>query len=250
MPQSPSSAIAPIVHVNALTKRFGRVQALDGVSFGIRAGQVLGLIGPNGAGKTTLLECIAGVLPADAGSVVGDGGVPLDAEARRALLFYVPDAIAPWPSQTVGWAIDFVTRYLPGRPEAVAGIVRALALDSLLGTRIGALSKGERKRALLAMGLVTARPVLLVDEPFDGLDLRQTRQAAELLRSEAASGRALVLSIHQIADAARLCDRFVLLAAGRVRGEGTLDELAGPGATGPRDADRASALEEAFLALA
>jgi ABC-type multidrug transport system ATPase subunit len=247
MPESFPRAAAPLLQVTGLTRRFGRVRALDGVSFGIRAGEVLGVIGPNGAGKTTLLECVAGLQPAEAGAVARDGAA-LDLAARRALLFYVPDAIVPWPSQTVGWAIDFVAGYLSGRSER-AGIVSALALEPLLGTRIGALSKGERKRALLAMGLVTTRPVLLVDEPFDGLDLRQTRQAADLLQAEAARGRALVLSIHQIAAAARLCDRFVLLAAGRVRGEGTNDELAGRHATGERDADRASALEEAFLAL-
>jgi ABC-type multidrug transport system ATPase subunit len=111
----------------------------------------------------------------------------------------------------------------------------------LLDSRIGELSKGQRKRALLAIGLVTPHPVLLADEPFDGLDLRQTREVAQTLRDHSATGRTLVLSIHQIADAARVCDRFVLLSGGVTRGEGTLDELSA--LAGAHD------LEEIFLAL-
>jgi ABC-2 type transport system ATP-binding protein len=110
------------------------------------------------------------------------------------------------------------------------------------------LSKGQRKRALLAMSLLTPQPVLLADEPFDGLDLRQTREVADALRAQVAGGRTLVLSIHQIADAARICDRFVLLSGGRVRGEGTLAELSAMAAArgaAPHDQD----LEEVFLAL-
>src|SRR5206468_3716945 len=92
-------------------------------------------------------------------------------------------------------------------------------------SRIGELSKGQRKRALLAIGLLTPQPILLADEPFDGLDLRQSRDVARTLRAHAAAGRTMVLSIHQIADAARVCDRFVLLSGGRVRGEGSLGDL-------------------------
>src|SRR5262249_26474516 len=93
---------------------------------------------------------------------------------------------------------------------------------------IGTLSKGQRKRAVLAIGLLTPHPVLMIDEPFDGLDLRQTREVGAALRDHAASGRTQFLSIHQISDAARVCDRFVLLSGGgRVKGEGTISELAG-----------------------
>ena len=92
--------------VDHLTKTYGRLTALADVSLTIRDGEVLGLIGPNGAGKTTLFECIAGVLPHDAGTVAADDG-PLGTRARASRIFYLPDAIAPWPSQTVRWALDF-----------------------------------------------------------------------------------------------------------------------------------------------
>jgi ABC-2 type transport system ATP-binding protein len=109
---------------------------------------------------------------------------------------------------------------------------------------VGALSKGYRRRLLLALGLLAPQPLLVMDEPFDGLDLRQTREAMALLRRVAEGGRALLLSIHQLTDAERVCDRFVLLAGGRIRGEGTLPELrAAVGLS-------AGGLEEVFLALA
>jgi ABC-2 type transport system ATP-binding protein len=116
------------------------------------------------------------------------------------------------------------------------------------------LSKGQRKRTLLAIGLLTSRQVVLADEPFDGLDLRQTREVGAALRSFARDGRTLVLSIHQIGDAARVCDRFVLLSGGTIRGEGTLDELtalaeARVGALGTLGTGTLGTLEEAFLAL-
>jgi ABC-2 type transport system ATP-binding protein len=121
-------------------------------------------------------------------------------------------------------------------------VIARLELEPLLDSAIGTLSKGQRKRALLGIGLLTPQPILLADEPFDGLDLRQTREVAQTLRHYAAAGRTMLLSIHQIGDAARVCDRFVLLSGGRTRGEGTLDELSALAACRGN-------LEEIFLAL-
>jgi len=240
-----------LLQATNLTKRYGRLTALNDVSFSVREGEVLGLIGPNGSGKTTLFECLGGVLPLDGGTVSQDGR-PLTANRRASTLFYLPDGIAPWPSQSVRWALDFVQQFFesashratPSRDE----VIRQLELEPILDAAIGTLSKGQRKRALLAIGLLIPRPILLADEPFDGLDLRQSREVARILRAQAAGGRTLFLSIHQIGDAARVCDRFVLLSGGRVCGEGTLTELsalaAARGATTAGDD-----LEEVFLAL-
>ena len=245
-----------MLRVSGLSKSYGHRLALDGVTFSIRAGEVLGLIGPNGAGKTTLFECLAGVLPPTAG-VLLQGDRVVDSDERKTLLFYLPDAIAPWPSQSVRWALDYTIGFFGGQAELRDEVVDTLALEPLLAAPIGTLSKGERKRALLAIGLLTPQPFLLVDEPFDGLDLKQSREVGAALRSHAARGRTLVLSIHQIAEAARLCDRFVLLSGGRVAAEGTLTELDALAAErrpsqgrvhGP-SRDQAAELEEAFLAL-
>lgn len=224
------------LRVSGLSKHYGPVRALDAVSFDVHRGEVLGLIGPNGSGKTTLFECIGGVLPRDAGTI--DTQLPL---------FYLPDAIAPWPAQTVAWALGFVDGYFGASAGLRDTVIDALSLSPLLNKRIGELSKGQRKRALLAFGLLSARPILLADEPFEGLDLRQTRDMADVLRRFAREGRTLVLSIHQIGDAARVCDRFVLLSGGTVRGAGTLAEVIAR--AGTRGAGNSGSLEEAFLAL-
>jgi ABC-2 type transport system ATP-binding protein len=236
-----------LFHVDGLSKRFGRLAALSDVGFRVLRGEVLGLIGPNGAGKSTLFECLAGVLPADSGAVRVKGH-PVTTRERSSLLFYIPDGIAPWPAQSVDWMLDFAIGFFHGREQLRAEIVEALGLERFLCQPIGTLSKGQRKRALLALGLLTPQPALLIDEPFDGLDLRQAREVAAVLRAHAAAGRTLFLSIHQIADAARFCDRFVLLSNGRVCAEGTVPELASLAAerrasTPPHD------LEEVFLAL-
>jgi ABC-2 type transport system ATP-binding protein len=183
----------------------------------------------------------------------------VDARQRKTILFYVPDAIAPWPSQTLRWALDFTIGFFGGRGALRDEVVQSLGLGPLLAAPIGTLSKGELKRALLAIGLLSPQPFLLVDEPFDGLDLRQSRELAATLRAHAARGRTLLLSIHQIAEAARLCDRFVLLSGGRVRAEGTLAQLEAeaeargyrrtPAPDAATEARRAD-LEEVFLALA
>ncbi len=248
-----------MLHVEHLTKRYGHLAALSEVSFSIHRGEILGLIGPNGSGKTTLFECLGGVLPADSGAIFravnGANGrtQALTQAERTATVFYLPDGIAPWPAETVRWALDFTEGFFGGalaaddaRPPS-ADVVSRFELEPLLDSRIGTLSKGQRKRALLAIGLLTPQPILLADEPFDGLDLRQTREVAQTLRHYAAAGRTMLLSIHQIADAARVCDRFVLLSGGRTRGEGTLDDLSRLAAA--RGAANTTNLEEIFLAL-
>jgi len=229
-----------------LTKRYGRLTALSDVSFSVRPGEVLGLIGPNGSGKTTLFECLGGVLPLDAGSLVRDGR-PMTGRERTATLFYLPDAIVPWPAQPVRWALDFTLGFLNGRAHLRDEVVQRLDITPLLDSTIGSLSKGQRKRALLAIGLLMPQPVLLADEPFDGLDLRQSRDVAAALRSYASGGRTMILSIHQLTDAARVCDRFVLLSGGAIRGEGTLDQLSALATA--RGGAATSDLEEVFLAL-
>ncbi|MFN7979014.1 MAG: ABC transporter ATP-binding protein [Vicinamibacterales bacterium] len=215
----------PVVAVEGLTKRYGAFTALDGVGFSVRRGEVLGLIGPNGAGKTTLLECLAGVRPFDAGTIRIDDE-PVAPGTPDGRLFYLPDGIAPWRAERVSWVLDYAVGFFGGSAAARQAVVDDLQLTPLLGSRIGTLSKGQRKRVLLAVGLVVPHPVLLCDEPFDGLDLRQTRDVGAVLRRAAERGRTLFLSIHQISDAARVCDRFVLLSGGRTVGEGTADELA------------------------
>jgi ABC-2 type transport system ATP-binding protein len=229
--------------VHGIVKIFGDQPVLTDVSFEVVSGEILGLIGPNGAGKTTLLECVAGLLSTDAGEVRWRGS-SLPPGRRKERLFYVPEFILPYPDQTAGEVLRFFREAYRQPPSRLDQVVRALGMDSALGKPVGTLSKGYRRRFLLALGLLAPRPVLLMDEPFDGFDLRQTREVMSLLRQEAVVGRTLVLSIHQLADAQRVCDRLVLLSDGRVMGVGTLAELAAAAGL-PIGSD----LEEVFLAL-
>ena len=223
-----------MLSVRGIQKRFGRRVVLEDVSFSVRPGEILGLIGPNGAGKTTLFECLAGLLPIDSGAVT-----PAD---RKPILYYVPDGIRPWPDQTLQWTTEFFERLFRRPAGTAAGIVESLGLATLANSPLGWLSKGELKRALLALGLLTPQPILMLDEPFDGLDLRQMREAMALFRKESRAGRTLFLSVHELGHAAQVCDRLVLLSAGRVAGVGTLDELRAR-------AGIAGGIEEVFLAL-
>src|SRR5690348_3842772 len=102
-----------LFEVHGLSKKFGTIAALSDVSFHVRSGEVLGLLGPNGAGKSTLFQCLAGVLPAESGTV-RSGGTSIPVERRSSLLFFVPDGIAPWPAQPVAWALDFAIGFFEG----------------------------------------------------------------------------------------------------------------------------------------
>ena len=233
-----------LMAVCGIHKAFGDQRALADVSFEVFTGEILGVIGPNGAGKTTLLECIAGLLPIDAGEVRWRGA-PLTPAERKQRLFYVPESISPYPDQRSAEVLRFFSEANRQPPRRLDELVGALSLEPALAKPVGALSKGYRRRLLLALGLLAPRSMLLMDEPFDGFDLRQTREVMGLLRDEALHGRTLVLSIHQLGDARRICDRLVLLSAGRVVGTGTEAELVAF-ARLPMGSD----LEEVFLALA
>lgn len=230
------------IRVVDLAKRYGELWALREASFSLHPGEIVGLIGPNGSGKTTLLETVAGLLPSDRGRVELDGRV-LGIHDRKNVLFYLPDSVRPWPDQRVGWVLRMVEGLFGQAPGRAAKVIERLGLGPLVGARLGTLSKGEHRRAMLAIGLITPQPVLLLDEPFDGLDLRQTREVMAILREHAADGRSLLLSIHQLIDAGRVADRLVLLSAGAVVSEGTLHEL--------RDVAQLpdGSVEEVFLAL-
>jgi ABC-2 type transport system ATP-binding protein len=231
-----------LCRVEGITKQFGNRRVLDDVGFSVHSSEVLGLIGPNGAGKTTLLECMAGLMPADSGRVRFQQQV-IPPTRRKEKLFYLPDAIFPWAQHSVSWALNFFQQLYPQSKTTIAALLVPLRLAELMKARIGSLSKGERKRLLLGLGLLTSHELLLLDEPFDGLDLRQTREVMTLLKDHAHGGRTLMLSIHQLVDAGRVCDRLVLLSAGKTAGEGTLAELRAQAGV-PE-----GGVEEIFLAL-
>jgi len=229
--------------VDSLSRRFGAVQALDGVSFAVEPGEVVGLIGPNGAGKSTLLACAAGLDVADSGTILVDGA-PFDHLARRGICFFLQDSIRPFERQNGVFVLDFARKLFGASEEWRDDIGPALGIAPFVHQRIGEMSKGQRKRVLLALALLVPRPFTLIDEPFDGLDPRQARAFGDLVRARAAIGRAFVLSVHAMSDATRTCDRHVLLHDGRVLASGSLSALRTAASLG-----ESATLEDVFLAL-
>jgi ABC-2 type transport system ATP-binding protein len=217
-------ASSPFLGVHSITKQYADQVVLADVSFDFEVGQIIGIIGPNGAGKTTLLEAVAGILPIDHGDVRWHGR-PLAPSGRRDAMFYLPDGVRPYQDQPVTRVLSFFADVYRRSADEVTDAIRSVGLTPVLHKRVHSLSKGYGRRLILALGLLTPQPLLLMDEPFDGFDLRQVREMVGVLRAEAAKGRTLVLAIHQLMDAERICDRFILLADGRVRGMGTLNDL-------------------------
>jgi ABC-2 type transport system ATP-binding protein len=232
----------PIMLVDSVTKLYGDQLVLDNVGFSVSSGEIMGLIGPNGAGKTTLLEAVAGLLPVNSGQVTFRAS-PLRIQQRRDAIFYLPDGVRPYGDQVVEQVLEFLAGVYRRSANEVCEIVSTVGLRPVLVKRVHALSKGFNRRLLIALGFLTRHPILLMDEPFDGFDLRQSREMMGVLQRVAAGGRTLLLSIHQLRDAEQVCDRFALLAGGRIRGMGTLEELR------VRIGRPAADLEDVFLAL-
>jgi len=231
-----------LLRVAAIKKQYADHVALADVAFDIQAGEVIGIIGPNGAGKTTLLEALAGILPAETSDVQWLGK-PLPPSRRREAMFYLPDGVRPYQDQPVTRVLSFFADVYRRSADEITGTIEAVSLTPVLHKRVHSLSKGYGRRLMLALGLLTRHPLLLMDEPFDGFDLRQTREIVGLLRKEVNKGRTFALAIHQLLDAERVCDRLILLADGHVRGVGTLNDLRER--TGIAD----GSLEDIFLAL-
>ena len=232
---------APL-QVAGITKWYGEQRALADVSFDVRRGEILGLIGPNGSGKTTLLETVAGLLPVNAGNVFWQRSL-LPQHRRREVVFYLPDGLRPWDGQHVIRVLEFFASTFGQQAAELDEVTQSVGLEQVLGKRVSALSKGYAHRLTLALALLTPHPVLLMDEPFDGFDIRQTREIMALMRRLAARGRTFTLAIHQLTDAERVCDRFILLADGRVCGVGSLDDLRA------HIGQATASLEDIFLAL-
>jgi ABC-2 type transport system ATP-binding protein len=209
-----------IIEIN---KSFGAYKALSDVSFDVFPGEILGLIGPNGSGKSTLLECITGLLPMESGSIMWQGK-ELSLKKRKQVLWYQPDNILPFADQQVSTTLSFFQKMHGVEEKDLEHLIDRLKLSSMLHKPLTALSKGYRRRALLTIALLSKQPLLMLDEPFDGFDLRQSLAVMDLLR-EYRTDRTMILSIHQLTEAEKICDRFLLLDQGKLLAIGTLDEL-------------------------
>ncbi|GJQ31023.1 MAG: hypothetical protein HBSAPP03_29070 [Phycisphaerae bacterium] len=218
-----------MVHVVDVHKSFGSLHAVRGVTFELRAGQVAGLLGPNGAGKTTTIRMITGSLNPDAGSVLIGGHDTIDSPtAARRRVGYLPETTPLYQEMKVREFLAYRLR-LYGiartfRRKAVEYAMDRCRVREVAERKIGVLSKGYRQRVGLAAALAHNPPVLILDEPTNGLDPTQIRETRELIR-ELAKDRTMLICSHILPEVERLCDRIIILAGGRVRADGTTTEL-------------------------
>ncbi|MGH7893892.1 MAG: ABC transporter ATP-binding protein, partial [Candidatus Binatia bacterium] len=220
----------PMIEVEEATKRFGAIDAVRGISFGVGEGEIVGFLGPNGAGKTTTLRMLAGVFPPTSGSLrIAGRDVQQASLACRRAVGYFPENAPYYPELTVAGYLGFVARVkrLPRarRDDAIAAVLRACALDGVGRRRVGTLSKGFRQRVGLAQALLGDPPILILDEPTIGLDPGQVVEIRELIRRLRGT-RTVLFSSHILSEVEALCERVVVIAGGRLMGEGTPAELA------------------------
>ncbi|MFD1810750.1 ABC transporter ATP-binding protein [Rhodococcus gannanensis] len=217
--------------IEHVSKRYGDVVALDDLSFEVRPGEIFGFVGSNGAGKTTTMRIALGVLSADSGQVLL-GGRPVDLDVRRTI-GYMPEERGLYPKMKVGDQLAYLAE-LHGlsRRDAAAAVARwteRLGIAERIGDAVDALSLGNQQRVQLAAALVHDPAVLVLDEPFSGLDPVAVDVMSEVLAEKAATGVPVVFSSHQLDLVQRLCDRVGIIAGGRMKAVGTVDELRGRG---------------------
>lgn len=213
-----------------LRRGFGAVRAVRGVSFRAEDGQITGLLGPNGAGKTTTLRMLYTLLKPDAGRVEIDGvDVQRDPLSARRRLGVLPDSRGLYKRLTARENIEYFGR-LQGLDEAslrarTDALIAALDLGDVAERRAEGFSQGQRVKTAIARALVHGPQNILLDEPTNGLDVMATRALRRFLLQMRAEGRCIVLSSHVMQEVAALCDRIVVVAAGRVVAVGSADEL-------------------------
>jgi ABC-2 type transport system ATP-binding protein len=214
-----------------LTRRFGELLAVDDLSFGVEPGTVLGFLGPNGAGKSTTMKMLTGFLTPSGGTAVIHGhDIRDDSVAARRLIGYLPEGAPLYGELTVAQLLSFVAdaRGIRGaaRGRAVAEVVARLELGAVLHQTIETLSKGFKRRVGLAQAILHDPPVLILDEPTDGLDPNQKQQVRQLIR-EMAPDKIIVISTHILEEVDALCNRAMIIARGRLLADDTPAGLLG-----------------------
>jgi ABC-2 type transport system ATP-binding protein len=226
-----ASVTAPIV-VEGLTKRYAEVQAVDDLSFVVRAGAVTGFLGPNGAGKTTALKMIVGLARPTAGRVLVNGRPVASAEANADVLGVYIEPSGAHPGRSARNHLRSLAA-LAGLPRSrVDDVLAIVQLEHAAGRRVGTYSTGMRQRLGLASAVLGDPQILVLDEPLNGLDPQGIRWLRTFLRDRAASGRTVLLSSHILSEAAQTVDDVVVIRNGRLVHQGPIDELARLGGGG------------------
>jgi len=221
--------MSAMIEIRGLVKHFGSLKAVDGVSFDVARGEVLGFLGPNGAGKSTTMKMVTGFLTPSAGEVkVAGHDVLTDPIAAKSALGYLPEGAPAYPDMTPLGFLRFVgeVRGLRGAElqERIARVVRHVHLEHVLRQPIETLSKGFKRRVGLAQAILHDPEVLIMDEPTDGLDPNQKHEVRTLIR-EMGKNKAIVLSTHILEEVEAVCTRAIIITRGRIVFDGTPAEL-------------------------
>jgi ABC-2 type transport system ATP-binding protein len=216
-----------VLELNHLTKRFGALEALHDLSFTVGQGEIFGFVGANGAGKTTTMRVVLGVLEADSGNVLWDGSPITFATRQR--IGYIPEDRGLYPKMTVVAQLEYFGQ-LHGlnrkdAHEASTALLARLGLADRAKSQLQSLSHGNQQRVQLAAALVFSPDLLVLDEPFAGLDPVAVDSRTDVLRAEADAGKPVVLSSHQLDIVERVCDRVGIINHGQMVAMGSVDEL-------------------------
>ena len=219
-----------MIEVINLVKRFGAFTAVDDISFAVKQGEVLGFLGPNGAGKSTTMKIITCFLPPSSGTVrVGDMDIHNDPIGVRELIGYLPESAPSYSEMTVEEFLVFMAqvRGLEGEAlhKSIDKVVELTALEDVRKQIIDTLSKGYRQRCCFAQALVHDPPVLILDEPTDGLDPNQKHEMRDVIR-QMAQEKTIVLSTHILEEMEAVCSRAIIIAHGKIVVDGSPEELA------------------------
>jgi ABC-2 type transport system ATP-binding protein len=216
---------AAAIEVQALTKNFGQVRALDGLDLTVAEGEVHGFLGPNGAGKSTTIRVLLGLVRSDSGTARLLGGDPWhDAVALHRQIAYVPGDVTLWPSLTGGETIDLLARMRGGIDESRrAALIERFGLDPSKKAR--AYSKGNRQKVSLISAFASHARLLLLDEPSSGLDPLMENVFQQCVAEARDRGATVLLSSHILAETEALCQRVTIIRAGRTVETGTLESM-------------------------
>jgi len=220
-----------MIEVRNLSKNYGNIRAVDGVSFSVGNRQVLGFLGPNGAGKTTVMKILTGYHFPSSGTVLIDG-IPADEQPLeiKKLIGYLPENVPLYKDLTVDEYLSFAAeaRFIPKRQRktAVDNSLEACSLTGFRGRRIETLSKGYRQRAGLAQAILHDPPILILDEPTTGLDPNQIIEIRSLIK-ELGKRKTVILSTHILQEVEAICSQVLIINDGRIAAQGRPQEIAG-----------------------
>ena len=229
-----------MIQVSGLTKRYGDRTVVDDVSFTLEPGSVTGFLGPNGAGKSTTMRMLTGLVPASAGTALVDGRPYAELRNPGAVVGTLLDASAVHPGRTGRVHLRLLADAVGVPAGRVAEVLELVGLTPAAGRRIGGYSLGMRQRLGIAAALLADPPVLVFDEPANGLDPEGIRWMRDLLRGHAARGGTVLLSSHLLGEVESTVDRLLVIGAGRIVADGPVSDLLGSEGTAVHAADPAA----------